>query len=182
MSLSGTTGAARYRQQRGFDGSFAGAPRRIEEAIWRDFFYNRDWSKTISIELTGEGPAARSVKIFRGTSQVSLPLSDNANEHLSGSITAAWRDASGIERTALAKISRTVDFEATDEDLADFFYFSANQPVPSTENAGRFSELSRSGRAEKFIEVFTKEYDWIESLKIEVVAGAPVICYHQKSR
>jgi hypothetical protein len=45
----------------------------------------------------------------------------------------------------------------------------------STENAGRFSELSRAGRADKFIKLFTKEYSWIESLSIEVLVGAPVI-------
>src|ERR1700730_1539599 len=61
--------AIRYRQQRGLDGSFNGPPRRIEEAIWRDYFYNGQWDKTINIELTGSGPESRSVKLFRGPSQ-----------------------------------------------------------------------------------------------------------------
>jgi predicted ATP-dependent endonuclease of OLD family len=175
----GTTSelAVRYRQQRGLDGSFSGPPRRIEEAIWRDYFYDRDWNKNISVDLIGSGPEARSVRIFRGPSQISLPLSSRQDqgEQLSGSITIIWRDGNGVERTAQAKVGRTVDFESTDEDLADFFYFASNVAIQSTENAGRFSELSRSRRAEKFISIFTTEYDWIENLEIEVSAGAPLI-------
>ena len=53
----------RFRQQRGLEAAFAGSPHGIEEAIWRDFFYDRDWRQTISVQLTGDGPEARSVKI-----------------------------------------------------------------------------------------------------------------------
>src|ERR1700732_1882461 len=30
----------RFRQFRGLDGRFAGVPKKIEEAIWRDYFYD----------------------------------------------------------------------------------------------------------------------------------------------
>jgi AAA15 family ATPase/GTPase len=176
--------AIRYRQQRGLDGSFNGPPRRVEEAIWKDYFYNGQWDKTIHIELTGTGPEARSVKISRGPSQVSLPLSHSPDqkEQLSGAVTAVWRDSEGAEHSAQAKIGRTIDFEATNEDLADFFYFSSTQPTGSTENAGRFSELSRARRGQEFINIFTSEYNWIENLDIEVSAGAPMIYASVKER
>jgi energy-coupling factor transporter ATP-binding protein EcfA2 len=166
----------RFRQQRGLEGRFAGGTRQIEEAIWRDLFHNSDWSKTISIELTGDGPEARELRIFRGSAQLSIPLLDEKKEQISGSITLVWRDAEGKEHIARPKVSTNgIDFESTAEDLPDFFYFAATHMPNSTENAGRFSELSRTGRAEKFIELFTQEYSWIESLSIEVLVGAPVI-------
>jgi energy-coupling factor transporter ATP-binding protein EcfA2 len=166
----------RFRQQRGLEGRFAGGTRQIEEAIWRDLFHSSDWSKTISIELNGDGPAARMLRIFRGSPQLSIPLLDERQEQISGSITLVWRDAEGKERVIRPKVSSAgVEFESTDEDLPDFFYFAATVMPNSTENAGRFSELSRAGRADKFTELFTQEYNWIKSLSIEVLVGAPVI-------
>lgn len=47
--------------------------------------------------------------------------------------------------------------------------------IGSTDNAFRFSELSKTGRHRQFIEVFVKEYDWLEDLSLEVHTGAPAI-------
>jgi predicted ATPase len=168
--------AARFRQQRGLEGHFAGPVRKIEEGIWRDLFHGRDWSKTISIELAGNGPEARSVHISRGSPQLSIPFSDEKQEHTVGSVSIMWKDSSGQEHLARPKVSKAgFEFEGTDEDLPDFFYFAANNMPSSGENAGRLSELRQSGRASEFTKVFTNEYDWIEDLTIEVMVGAPVI-------
>ena len=57
LALGTTTElVVRYRQQRGLGGAYSGPSRRVEEAIWRDFFYKRDWRRTISVELSGDGP------------------------------------------------------------------------------------------------------------------------------
>jgi ABC-type transport system involved in cytochrome c biogenesis ATPase subunit len=168
----------RFRQQRGLDGSFSGGTRKIEEAIWRDLFHKSDWAKTIAIELTGDGPEARSLQIFRGTSQLSIPFAegDEKGEQVSGSITAQWRDSAGNDHATHPVVSKKgVEFEGTGEDIPDFYYFAAGFTPSSNENAGRFSDLSRLGKSMDFIKIFTNEYDWIESLSIEVLAGAPVI-------
>jgi AAA15 family ATPase/GTPase len=61
------------------------------------------------------------------------------------------------------------------EHLPDFFYFASPSIGNATENAGRFSELSKARRHRQFVDLFTKEYPWIEDLSIEVVAAQPVI-------
>ena len=183
LALGTTTElGVRYRQQRGHEGGFSGPSKRIEEAIWRDFFYKRDWTQTISIELSGEGPEARSVKIMRGPpSRVSIPISEDADQSEGESMTASirfiWQDSTGKERTVFVpKLTHgRYDFEGTEEDLDDFFYFAATQTAGSVENAGRFSELSRAQRVGKFVRTFTTEYDWIEDLSIEVAAGASAV-------
>jgi predicted ATPase len=176
--------AIRYRQHRGIDGAFTGSPQRIEEAIWRDYFYEGNWTEEISVELKGTGLESRSVRITRGSPQVSLSLSGGTvqSEQLSGAISIVWRDSNGIERSAQPKVGRTLEFTGTNEDLSNFFYFPANANVSSTETATRFSELSRARRAEEFIRTFTKEYAWIEDLKIEAPAGAPIIYATIKGR
>ena len=87
----------RFRQQRGLEGTFHGPLRRIEEAIWRDYFYDRDWKRTISVELAGDGPEARAVTLFRGTTQISIPLEleSEQKEPLSLPICIVWRDSEG---------------------------------------------------------------------------------------
>jgi len=87
-----------------------------------------------------------------------------------------WTDHTGQERVAGAHVTpQGIQFGTTGEELPDFFFFAANQTVSAVENATRFSDLSRARRDRQFIQVFTKEYQWIEDLNIEVVAGAPVV-------
>lgn len=168
--------AQRFRQQRGLEGHFSGSARRIEEAIWRDYFYGSDWSRTISIQTRGDGPESRAVKIFKGVTDVSLPLGLDAQQQATGSITVEWTDSEGVKHASRPTVSsRGIDFPGTDEDRPDWFYISAGHMTPSTENASRFSDLSRAGRAEEFSKLFTGEYDWLENIGIEVIAGAPII-------
>ena len=168
----------RFRQQRGLGGAFSGPLRRIEEAIWRDYFYDRDWERAISIELTGDGPEARSVRLFRGRSQMSIPLvlETDENELLTSPIGIVWRDSEGKEHTSFPKVTASgLEFEGGDEDMPDFFLFPANHTIPAAENAGRFSELSRAGKVREFVQILTNEYKWIEDISIEVITGSPVL-------
>ncbi|MFZ2099669.1 MAG: AAA family ATPase, partial [Oricola sp.] len=57
LTLSGNAEVGlRLRGQRGFESSYGGTPQVIEEAIWRDYFFEGDWTRTISIRLEGSGP------------------------------------------------------------------------------------------------------------------------------
>lgn len=168
----------RFRQQRGLEGAFSAPIRRIEEAIWRDYFYGGDWQRTISIELTGDGPEARSVTLFRGSTQMSIPLAPDTEESepLTSPICVVWHNSDGSEHTTFPKFSKSgMEYEGGDEDLPDFFLFAANQTTSSVESADRFSSLSRTGKAREFVDILTKEYKWLEDLSIEVIAGAPAI-------
>jgi hypothetical protein len=175
----------RYRQQRGLDGSFSGTPRQIEEALWKDLFFEGHWERPIQIELTGDGPEARSITIYRGRSQSTIPLLADAQEEerRTSPVVFQWRDAAGKMHVSEPKIGpQGLEVIDSDEDLPDFFFFGA-QTIGSSENAGRFSELRRAGRGDAFIKTITQEYPWIEGLDIEVIAGLPVIyakLSHQK--
>ena len=84
----------RFRQARGLDGSLRGTPRSIENAIWRDYFYNLDLSRSISITLKGTGPEARSVWIDRGQRELLVPLNTDFGP-TSSSVQIQWKDAQG---------------------------------------------------------------------------------------
>ncbi|CAN5677598.1 ATP/GTP phosphatase [soil metagenome] len=163
----------RYRQQRGLDGGFRGSPRKITDALLGDFFYNLDTKVPISIALFGDGPEARSLTITRGSGEALLPLEGGMPASVQSAIQFTWTDSKGVERKANPEISlSTFKLPDTGEDLPNFFYFAANQVYSSLENAERFSGLSRAKRQRRFIEVFKKEYPWIEDMGIEIVAGS----------
>lgn len=177
---AGTDLAMRYRQQRGLEGNFAGSPKAIEDAIFADLFYQKDMSKGVAIDLSGDGPEARSLFISRthgGSLLFPLLAIDQSVQVPGGQLLFQWKDALGHTRQANFQVgpNGSVGFGSTGEDLPDFFYFASNQPVGSLETAAQFSELSRARRAKQFVEAFTKEYPWIEDLNIEVVGGAPVL-------
>lgn len=180
MALGASTElSVRFRQQRGLEGQFHGSARRIEEAIWRDLFFRGKWEHPISISLEGDGPENRSLTVFRGQSQLTVPLQDRGTdkEIRTAPITFHWRDSEGGEHTAKPTVSTTAGIElpSTDEDLPDFFYMAANRTIGSGEAAARFSELSRANQTREFVSQFSTEYNLISDLNIEVIAGAPAI-------
>ena len=62
LALAASTEVAvRLRQQRGMDGTFGGTTRRIEQALWGDFFHDYDSANPIKIALAGDGQDNRSL-------------------------------------------------------------------------------------------------------------------------
>jgi ABC-type Mn2+/Zn2+ transport system ATPase subunit len=175
MALGSTSEMViRFRQFRGLDGAFRGAPRQIEETVWRDYFHKFDMSTPISISLSGSGPEARSVRIDRGQGDVFVPL-DNNLPTVHSAIKFEWKNYLGQMNTATPEFSNAgIKLPDTGEHLPDFFFLASNQTYSSAENADRFSSLSLAKRR-RFVEVFTKEYGWIEDLNIESRVGSPAI-------
>lgn len=179
---SGTDIALRFRQQRGLEGSFAGPPKVIEDAIVGDLFYDRDFKRAVSIRLSGSGPEARSLRISRNAGMALEPASIVAFGGAGVSSASApsyqfeWTDGNKQTRTAAPQMTQSgFQFGATGEDFPHFFFFPSGQTVGSIETATRFSELSRARREKPFIEFFCREYEWIENLSIEVVGGAAAL-------
>jgi hypothetical protein len=162
--------AVRFRQQRGLEGQFTGPARRIEEALWRDLFFKGNWEHPISVSLEGDGPESRSVTVFRGQSQLTIPLPKEDGveaESRTAPITFHWHDAEGKDHKANPTVSTTsgITLPGTDEDLPDLFYIAANQTIGSSEAAAQFSDLSQANRARDFVSLFSREYDLISDLR-----------------
>lgn len=168
----------RFRQLRGMDGMFTGSSRKIEEAIWRDLFYKRDWSREIFINLKGDGEEARSVRVSR--QPTIIPLDENSPP-ASGPIQFSWTDAVGRMRSFTPTMSPAgLKFDTSEEINPDFYYFSSTTNTSSAENANRFSELDSETRS-NLIEGLRTEYGWIQDLQIEVAAGSPYLSVHTRN-
>jgi AAA15 family ATPase/GTPase len=172
--------AIRYRAQRGLGSLFNASPFRIEDAIWRDLFYKRQWDQPISIRLRADGADNRSLTISRGDqAELPIPMLDIERAtatHRSASIIFEWTNAAGQKHQSRPRFTpQGFVSDSPEEDLPDFFYFAANQTIGAEENAQRFSELGFEGKRTDFIKFFTTEYPWLSDLSIEVVAGSPTI-------
>ena len=168
----------RYRQQRGLEGTFSGSSHAIEESIFGDLFFNRDWSDSIYIELAGTGEDNRSLRISRGSGEALLPLGTTQPKRAMATLpfVFTWRSATGHEYPLSPFfLNNNIQFPSTGEDLPSFFYFAANQPSNSTEAATLFSRLSRTYSDAAFKKIISQEFSLIRDISIEISGGAPVL-------
>lgn len=175
---AGSEVAMRLRQQRGMDGIFSASARKIEESLWGDFFHQYDMKRPVSITLKGDGDESRSLTIARGRSGVTLPLDlDSSNQStISAPISFTWKNAAGHEAVVVPQFSEgKLTFPDTGEDMPDFFYIPALGVIGTSENAQRFSDLSKANKQEQFVKIFTKEFENILGMNLEMNAGSPAI-------
>jgi AAA15 family ATPase/GTPase len=177
LTLAGNAQVAmRQRATRGLDAGFSGTPRMIEDALWGGLFHKFSTHEPISIKLTGSGRESRSLNISRAKPTTVVPLQNTEQQRATGSYRFVWRDARKREYDGTPTfLGSNLSFPPELEDLPDYFYFSSVTVGGATENANRFSELSKAHNEGEFVRLFTKEYPWITNLSIETVAGLPVI-------
>lgn len=178
LALSSSTEVSmRLRQQRGLGVEAGGSSYRIEDALWGDFFHDRDTTKTISLSVEGDDVESRALFISRGLPEASLDLSKEGAE-LSRVLPLLFRykTAHGEMITVQPSVrSGQLSLPDTGEDLPDFFLFPASGNISAVENAGRFSDLRRGKQREEFIKEFTRSFPWISDLHVEVQANLPMV-------
>ena len=178
---SSTELALRFRQNRGLEGQFFGDPRMIQDSIFGDLFHQRDYSRSVRIDVSGDSAYKRSVSISKGPPQPLMEAARQNNFQLSppgppGHFVFVWTDANGMDHHAIPIITPAgPQFAGSGEHAPSCFYYPANQAPSSLEAANLFSTMSRTRREGQFIEIFTREFDWIEGLSIEVTGGSPAI-------
>jgi predicted ATPase len=166
------------RQSRGLDGYFSGAPADIIDSFYADLFRNMDMGSQINITLKGDGPEHRSLIITRGRTNVILREGAKRIEQAEtvSPFIFEWVDEHGVPHRGETRItSAGAEWESTDEDRPNFFFYAATTLVPSGETAARFSDLRKKNKQKKFIKIFTDTFPWIEEMAVLTYGGAPVL-------
>jgi predicted ATPase len=162
----------RYRQMRGLDGAFRASSRRVADALINDLFFDYGTHGAINISLKGSGVEARSLEIIRTPADVIPPTEDSTAPLQIVPARFIWTDSEGKKHPVSPRVStQGLHFGESGEDVPDFFYFGSNAAFSSTENAERFSDLSRARRQDDFVKVFSGAYPWVEDLRLEMEAG-----------
>jgi AAA15 family ATPase/GTPase len=148
------------------------------ESLWRDLFFGFDQNKNISIHLMGSPANTRSVNISysRGES-FTLPISQavNVDSPLIVPIVFEWGDLNRIVSRSEVKVTpEGLVLPVGGEALPLSFFSSALQGHP-TENADRFSDLSKIGKEEAIIDELRKQFSYVDDISIQTRAGTPML-------
>jgi len=144
------------------------------ESLWRDLFFGFDQNKNITIHLTGSPANSRSVNIsYSRDHSFTLPISEIANvdSPLIVPIVFEWTDFNRVVSRSEVKLTQEgLVFAGLSEALPVYFFSSAAQSNP-TENADRFSDLSKIGKEKAIIEELRKQFLYIDDVSIQTRSG-----------
>lgn len=171
--------ALRTRAWRGMSGgSFQGTGEQIDYALWGDLFHDFNVEKLAFVGLKGSAPHTRSVAISFQDSIKAVPV---PKKDRGGGATMSFEQrrpvefewkAGQVKWTSSPYIERgEIKFPPAPDSLVRSTFFPANQTYAGWETANRFSELSRTFKQSKFVELFTQQFKNIEDLSVESVGG-----------
>ena len=167
--------ALRFRAMRGLGSGIHIAPeRKAYEALWKDLFYSLDQRQDISIELRGTPESTRGLRVFYGESgSLTLPLEGQAlDSSLLVPIVFEWRAHNGMTSRAEAKVvDKTLELGGVPLINRSAFFSSTVIAANPTENATRFSELSKENKLEPLLEAFAQAFPKVKNLSLELSGG-----------
>jgi hypothetical protein len=173
--------ATRFRQWRGADNPAAtGTAQEIYDGLFLDLFHNMSRDSIPFISVTGSANDSRSLRIFYDVGEPTVLPFDTTPRHpaLSGytPITFEWKDAEGAITKSTPRLQAGgLAIPPLPPVTLDASFIAARAPFPTSQNARWFSEFSKRGREKKFISAMQAQFEYIESLTVEVDMGNPVL-------
>ncbi len=172
--------ALRFRGWRGVDSpSATGAPQELYDGLFLDLFHQFDKERAPFIELAGSSQDSRSLKIYYDKGEPTLLPFKEAQQVPSLAyvpISFEWKDASGQVNKVTPHLQPSgIVIPPPSQLTRDAAFLPARTPIPTSQNARRFSDLSKWGRETKFIATVKAQFKYIDSLTVEVDMGNPVI-------
>ena len=170
--------ALRIRNWRGFEGNVTGTAASIEEALWRDLFFDFDRKRGISISIEGAEPHTRTLGIsYTPPSDLKIPLSEAAAPiAVSAPITFEWRGPYGRHvRITPTIIGGALQMPPVQDVPTETFFFGSNIPHSALESASRFSILSKASREDEFVKVMRRIFPDLLDISIEIAGGTALL-------
>jgi hypothetical protein len=91
-------------------------------------------------------------------------------------ITFEWTDARGETTKSTPRLEPTgLAIPPRPPATLDPVFIAARAPFPTSQNARWFSEFSKKGRESRFIAALQAQFDYVQSLTVEVDLGNPVL-------
>lgn len=167
--------AMTMQKRRGVEGSFSGEWSAIEEAVWRDMFF--DWDLPAEVRLAGVGFENRTLTISRNTQGKSTKLSmANGSETTSMAVQFVYTNHQGHRFPIHPEISNDkLEFPSTPEKIPDFYSFASNSTPSASELAARFSRLRMAGKQGDFVNFMQGEYPLLSDIGVDSLAGSPAL-------
>jgi hypothetical protein len=173
--------AARFRLWRGADNPApTGTAQELYDGIFLDLFHNMSKNSVPFVSLNGNAGDSRSVRFHYDDVEPTVLPFDAQPRHPAFTgytpITFEWKDADGHLTTFTPRIQPTgLEIGPRAPLTRDPSFIAARAPFPTSQNARWFSEFSKRGQEKTFIEALQAQFDYVESLSVEVDMGNPVL-------
>lgn len=172
--------ALRLRGWRGVDAQgITGNAQEIYDGLFLDLFHKFDRTHRPSILATGSGDSTRALQFYYDSDAPTLLPFADANKTQPQSytpVTFEWRGADGnIQKFTPSIQPNGLVIPPAPMMLHDAAFIAARAQYPTSQNARWFSEFSKRGRETKFISAVRNQFDYVESLTVEVDMGNPTI-------
>jgi ABC-type transporter Mla maintaining outer membrane lipid asymmetry ATPase subunit MlaF len=161
----------------GGEGSFQGTHEQMDRALWGDLFHNFNVEKPAIVKLKGTKDHTRSVAIhFQDEIKTTAVPKRGGGAQLSFEhrrpVEFEWKAPGGYKLTMSPYLEDgQIKFPPAPNTLVRSSFYAANRTYASFEVANRFSELSRTFRHNKFIDLLTAKFQNLEDLSVESVGG-----------
>jgi AAA15 family ATPase/GTPase len=170
--------AMRLRTWRGMD-VVQSSPREFYQSVYASLFRNFDSKNIGSIKLTGTHADNRSIRFFyddEAPTQLPLESIGTSRSSVVAPVVFEYTDVDGKTERSVVTIQPTgLSAKAALGRGADSSFLAARAPFVTSENASWFSELSKTGNADKLIKSMQEQFPFIEGLSIEIESGQAMI-------
>jgi AAA domain, putative AbiEii toxin, Type IV TA system len=173
--------ATRFRRWRGADNPAAtGTAQEIYDGFFLDLFSNMSRESVPCVSVKGTADDSRSLRIFYDVGEPTVLPFDTTPRHpaISGytPVTFEWKDPKGnVVRSTPRLQAGGLEIQQLPPLTRDSTFIAARSPFPTSQNARWFSEFSKRGREKKFIAALQAQFQYLESLTVEVDMGNPVL-------
>ena len=146
-------------------------------------FHWFDLKRIISISAVGSAGDSRSLTVSYGDTEKQLlpfgsesPATNRPIQTSFPQISFAWRRGESEPVVVKPKITaKGLEFEGSSPEYFPAILFGPHTTNTPEENARRFSNLSKQGKAESIVKALRDEYPFLEELSIEYASGIPSV-------
>ncbi|SRR6266436_2040780 len=179
-SISNPEVALRFRSWRGVDAPSAmGSPQEVYDGLFLDLFHEFRKDRVPVISLIGTDQDSRSLRIYYDRGEPTLlPFKETQQTQSLAYIPISfeWKDADGQTTKVTPHLQAAgIVIPPSSQLKHDPAFLAARMPIPTSQNARWFSDLSKWGREKRFISTVQAQFKYVESLSVEVDMGNPVI-------
>jgi hypothetical protein len=167
----------RLRAFRGyFEGQLLGlsTDREGYESIWREVFFNFDYSRTIAAKIVGSAGCSRETTVSY-SQEGNVPILANPDSYSQVPLIFSGTDAAGKPFSYRADLtSRGIYFDATLQ-LVPIVYFPSSHRVSLRETADRFTKLDIRGDLGRLVSTINERFKFIKGLSLGSYGGSSLI-------
>ena len=144
------------------------------ESIWREAFYNFDYSRTIAAKTVGSPGCSRETTVSY-SQEGNVPLVANPDSYSQVPLVFSGVDAGGKAFSYRADMTpRGINYEATLQ-MIPIVYFPSSHRPPLREMSDRFTSVDIRGELGKLVATLNERFEFLKSLSLGSSGGTTLI-------